>query len=120
MHVGGERVQVTQFGRTRGEPSRGHASLLESLSLADDSHLLDPQDAVTSLSFSPHTPTFLTGSADKTLKLWDYRTGTCLRTLLGNRDVVHAVAVSRDGRIAVSGSEDGTVRTFRLDEERRQ
>ncbi|BGP57761.1 hypothetical protein JCM8202_002413 [Rhodotorula sphaerocarpa] len=78
------------------------------------------EDAVTSLSFSPHTPTFLTGSADKTLKLWDYRTGTCLRTLLGNRDVVHAVAVSRDGRIAVSGSEDGTVRTFRLDEERRQ
>ncbi|PAK71777.1 hypothetical protein B8W95_13050, partial [Staphylococcus pasteuri] len=51
------------------------------------------QDAVTSLSFSPHTPTFLTGSADKTLKLWDYRTGTCLRTLLGNRDIVHAVAV---------------------------
>ncbi|GAA5863075.1 hypothetical protein JCM3774_001413 [Rhodotorula dairenensis] len=74
------------------------------------------EDAVTSLSFSPHTPTFLTGSADKTLKLWDYRTGTCLRTLLGNRDIVHAVAVSRDGRIAISGSEDGTVRTFRLDE----
>ncbi|GAA5866081.1 hypothetical protein JCM8547_000590 [Rhodosporidiobolus lusitaniae] len=73
------------------------------------------EDAVTSLSFSPHTPTFLTGSADKTLKLWDYRTGTCLKTLLGNRDVVHAVAVSRDGRVAVSGSEDGTVRTFRLD-----
>lgn len=74
-----------------------------------------PQDAVTSLSFSPHTPTFLTGSADKTLKLWDYRTGSCLRTLLGNRDVVHAVSVSRDGRVAVSGSEDGSVRTFRLD-----
>lgn len=79
-----------------------------------------PQDAVTSLSFSPHTPTFLTGSADKTLKLWDYRTGTCLRTLLGNRDIVHAVAVSRDGRIAISGSEDGTVRTFRLDEQAQQ
>ncbi|GAA5849036.1 hypothetical protein JCM9279_004702 [Rhodotorula babjevae] len=73
------------------------------------------EDAVTSLSFSPHTPTFLTGSADKTLKLWDYRTGTCLRTLLGPRDIVHAVSVSRDGRIAVSGSEDGSVLTFRLD-----
>ncbi|GAA6043090.1 hypothetical protein JCM8097_008419 [Rhodosporidiobolus ruineniae] len=73
------------------------------------------EDAVTSLSFSPHTPTFLTGSVDKTLKLWDYRTGSCLRTLLGNRDIVHTVAVSRDGRVAVSGSEDGTVRTFRLD-----
>jgi len=28
---------------------------------------------------------------------------------------VHAVSVSRDGRIAVSGSEDGSVLTFRLD-----
>ncbi|BGP19627.1 hypothetical protein JCM10213_000084 [Rhodosporidiobolus nylandii] len=77
------------------------------------------EDAVTSLSFSPHTPHFLTGSADKTLKLWDYRTGACLRTLLGNRDIVHAVAVSRDGRVAVSGAEDGRVRTFRLDEGQR-
>ncbi|GAA5826715.1 hypothetical protein JCM11251_002866 [Rhodosporidiobolus azoricus] len=77
------------------------------------------EDAVTSLSFSPHTPHFLTGSADKTLKLWDYRTGSCLRTILGNRDIIHAVAVSRDGRVAVSGTEDGSVRTFRLDQEAR-
>ncbi|GAA5973037.1 hypothetical protein JCM11641_000375 [Rhodosporidiobolus odoratus] len=73
------------------------------------------EDAVTSLSFSPHTPTFLTGSADKTLKLWDYRTGQCLKTLLGNRDIVHAVAVSRDGKVGVSGAEDGGVRRFSLD-----
>ncbi|GAA5939230.1 WD40 repeat domain-containing protein [Sporobolomyces koalae] len=76
------------------------------------------EDAVTSLSFSPHTPTFLTGSADKTLKLWDYRTGSCVKTLLGNRDIVHAVSLSADGKTVVSGSEDGTVRTFRPDEER--
>lgn len=73
---------------------------------------------MTSLSFSPHTPTFLTGSADKTLKLWDYRTGNCVKTLLGNRDIVHAVSLSVDGKVVISGSEDGTVRTFRPDEER--
>ncbi|GAA5866837.1 hypothetical protein JCM1840_004283 [Sporobolomyces johnsonii] len=56
------------------------------------------EDAVTSLAFSPNTPTFLTGSADKTLKLWDYRTGRCVETLLGNRDVVHAVSVARTAR----------------------
>ncbi|GAA6060165.1 hypothetical protein JCM10212_005166 [Sporobolomyces blumeae] len=76
------------------------------------------EDAVTSLAFSPHTPTFLTGSADKTLKLWDYRTGSCVKTLLGNRDIVHTVSLSKDGKVVVSGSEDGTVRTFRPDEER--
>ncbi|GAA6008102.1 hypothetical protein JCM11491_001885 [Sporobolomyces phaffii] len=76
------------------------------------------EDAVTSLSFSPDTPRFLTGSADKTLKLWDYRTGTCVKTLLGNRDIVHAVSLSKDGKVLVSGSEDGSVRTFRPDEER--
>ncbi|GAA5977847.1 hypothetical protein JCM5350_006195 [Sporobolomyces pararoseus] len=76
------------------------------------------EDAVTSLSFSPHTPTFLTGSADKTLKLWDYRTGSCVKTLLGNRDIVHAVSLSKDGKVVISGSEDGSVRTFKPDEER--
>ncbi|GAA5923607.1 hypothetical protein JCM1841_001298 [Sporobolomyces salmonicolor] len=76
------------------------------------------EDAVTSLAFSPNTPTFLTGSADKTLKLWDYRTGQCVKTLLGNRDIVHAVSVSGDGKVVVSGSEDGAVRTFRPDEEK--
>lgn len=41
-----------------------------------------------------------------------------MKTLLGNRDIVHTVSLSKDGKVVVSGSEDGSVRTFRPDEEK--
>lgn len=76
------------------------------------------QDAVTSLAFSPGTTTFVTGSADKTVKVWDYRRGTVVKTLLGHRDVIHSCAVSKDGSLIVSGSEDGVAKTFRPKEDK--
>jgi serine/threonine protein kinase len=50
----------------------------------------------------------LSGSTDKTLKLWDLETGQCLRTLTGHKAGVNAVALSGDGRRALSG---GTSKT---------
>jgi WD40 repeat protein len=41
--------------------------------------------------------------------------GPLLRTLTGHDDLVHSVAVSADGRRAVSGSDDHTVRVWDLD-----
>lgn len=76
------------------------------------------EDAVTSLAFSPGTTTFVTGSADKTLKVWDYRRGSCLKTLLGHRDVIHSCAVSKDGTLVVSGAEDGVAKVFRPNEDK--
>jgi ribosome assembly protein SQT1 len=87
-------------------------------SQADHPLPLASQDAVTSLAFSPGTTTFVTGSADKTLKIWDYRRGSCEKTLLGHRDVIHSCAVSKDGSLLISGGEDGVVKVFRPREER--
>ncbi|KAL8292441.1 hypothetical protein RQP46_001053 [Phenoliferia psychrophenolica] len=64
------------------------------------------EDAVTFLAFAPGTTSFITSSADKTLKVWDYRRGSCEQTLLGHRDVIHCCAVSRDGKLIVSGGDD--------------
>ncbi|GAA5910029.1 hypothetical protein JCM6882_008432 [Rhodosporidiobolus microsporus] len=134
-HEEGASVEAVAFNEipvASGQAAGGSASVQVIVSVGTDGRVCtweasgfklrstgSHEDAVTSLSFSPHTPHFVTASADRTLKLWDYRTGSCLRTLLGNRDIVHAVAVSRDGRVAVSGAEDGGVRTFRLDQEPR-
>lgn len=71
-----------------------------------------PQDAVTSLAFAPGTTNFVTGSADRTLKVWDYRTGGCIETLLGHIDVIHSCAVSKDGKMVVSGGDDGRAKVF--------
>lgn len=54
----------------------------------------------------------ISGSADKTVKVWDVETGRCLTTLKGHTDKVWGVAITADGRRAVSGSVDKTVRIW--------
>ena len=56
--------------------------------------------------------TAVSGSDDKTLKVWDVATGKELRTLEGHGGWVNAVALSGDGRTAVSGSSDKTLKVW--------
>jgi WD40 repeat protein len=54
----------------------------------------------------------LSGSGDKTLKLWDTDTGQCLQTFEGHTGSVESVALSRDGTRALSGSWDQTLKLW--------
>jgi GTPase SAR1 family protein len=56
----------------------------------------------------------VSGSHDKTVRVWDLESGKCVSTLEGHSDIVIGVAVTPDGRLAVSGSEDKTVRIWNL------
>ena len=56
----------------------------------------------------------LSGSADRTVKVWDLTSGQELRTLAGHAREVSSVAVSADGRLALSGSYDRTVKVWDL------
>ncbi|HYT92421.1 MAG TPA: WD40 repeat domain-containing protein, partial [Gemmataceae bacterium] len=56
--------------------------------------------------------TVLTGSFDKTVRLWDVTTGQEVRRFDGHTDAVLSVALSADGRRALSGSLDKTVRLW--------
>jgi WD40 repeat protein len=49
---------------------------------------------------------------DKTLKVWDVETGRELRTFAGHTHGVRGVALSVDGRRAVSGSDDHSVKVW--------
>jgi WD40 repeat protein len=51
----------------------------------------------------------VTGSYDKTLRIWDLETGVVLKKMEGHSDEVWALAVSRDGQIIASGDEDGKI-----------
>jgi WD40 repeat protein len=55
-----------------------------------------------------------TGSADRTIKLWNYRTGKCLRTLPGHTSWIWSVAFSPDGQYLASTSYDQTVKVWDL------
>ncbi|KAH8048083.1 hypothetical protein JL722_12676 [Aureococcus anophagefferens] len=54
----------------------------------------------------------VSGSADKTVKVWDAATGECVATLAGHSKEVLGVAVFPDGRRVVSGSGDKTVKVW--------
>jgi WD40 repeat protein len=49
----------------------------------------------------------LTGSADKTARLWECRTGQLRATLQGHTDTVKSVAFSPDGRLALTSDSRG-------------
>ena len=57
----------------------------------------------------------VSGSDDKTMKVWELETGRELHTLEGHTDKVQAVAVSADGRHVVSGSDDKTMKVWELE-----
>ena len=69
-------------------------------------------DAVISVTFSPDGTRIMSGSNDKTLRLWDAVSGAHLNTLNGHSDAVISVAFSPDGTRIVSGSYDKTLRLW--------
>src|SRR5262249_34581175 len=68
--------------------------------------------AVYAVAFSPDGKMVVSGSGDRTLRVWDVVSGQSLRTLQGHTSDVNAVAFSPDGKMVVSGSYDGTLRVW--------
>ncbi|KAF3889982.1 MULTISPECIES: WD40 repeat domain-containing protein [Nostocales] len=61
-------------------------------------------DKITSVAISSDGLTAVSGSADKTIKVWNLSTGKVIRTLTGNIGEVSSVAVSADGNFLAVGS----------------
>lgn len=68
---------------------------------------------VWSLSFSPDGKILASGSADKTIRLWNWETGESIE-LKGHEARIRSIAVSADGKIIVSGSDDNTLRIWNI------
>ena len=69
-------------------------------------------DYVNSVSFSLDETFLVSGSDDKTVKLWDVQTGGVIRTLQGHTDWVRSISVSPDQNVVASGSRDKTIRLW--------
>ncbi|WP_152983550.1 nSTAND1 domain-containing NTPase [Lyngbya aestuarii] len=70
-------------------------------------------DSLMSVSFSPNSQFIVTGSKDKTVKLWTSE-GRLLQTFVGHQGWVNSVSFSPDGRMIASASDDGTVKLWNL------
>jgi WD40 repeat protein len=75
---------------------RGHESCVYSLVLLNNGHLAS-------------------GSADKTIKIWDILCGTVKRTLNGHTDIVYKLVLLANGDL-VSGSHDNTIKIWNIEE----
>jgi WD40 repeat protein len=51
----------------------------------------------------------VTGSEDKTIRVWERDSGTQLQELKGHNASVWSVAISLDQKLIVSGSDDKTI-----------
>jgi len=67
---------------------------------------------VASVAFSPDGKYIVSGSKDKTIKIWEVSTGKLVRTLTGHKKYVNSVIVSFDGKYIISGSNDETVKVW--------
>jgi hypothetical protein len=67
---------------------------------------------VVALSLSKDGKKVVSGSEDKTVRLWNCDTGECKQIFKGHTDEVHAVVLSEDEKTIISASYDQTIRTW--------
>ncbi|NTU41812.1 MAG: NACHT domain-containing protein [Nitrospirales bacterium] len=94
---------LTAFGI--GLPNTSLFSLLPSVQLGHSS-------SVTSVAFSPDGKILVTGSWDKTARLWDVASGREIKTIQAHSGSVTSVTFSPDGKTLVTGSWDKTARLW--------
>lgn len=71
-------------------------------------------DFIFSAAFTSNGEILATGSADKTIKIWDIPRWVSTRTLKGHLDTIWSIAIGSNDQILVSGSADKTIRIWRL------
>ncbi len=71
------------------------------------------ESSVLSVAFSPDGQTIVSGSDDRTIRLWDVAGNPIGQPFQGHEASVLSVAFSPDGQTIVSGSADRTIRLWR-------
>jgi len=74
--------------------------------------LVQMDDIIESICYSPGGKLIASCSDDETIKLWEISSGENIKTLEGHTDCVIAVSFSPDGKTLASGSDDGIIKLW--------
>ncbi|MGK7918660.1 MAG: protein kinase [Trichodesmium sp.] len=69
---------------------------------------------VNTLAIDPQGLILVSGSDDKTIRLWNIKTGQLLHKFLGHTAEVYGIAISSDSRRIISGGDDRTILVWNL------
>ena len=110
-------VAIETMGQNRLLPlpvnQQVESSLLDAIQeIRELQQLIGHQDIVNTVAFSPDGSQILTGSSDRTLRLWNSQGEPIGQPLQGHTDAVTTAAFSPDGQLIASGSQDKTIRLW--------
>ena len=92
-----------------GSSGSGDIITLDAITGICTSVLSGHSDSITSLDFSSDGMLLVSGSYDKTVKLWEIQTGGVIKTFHGHTYSVDSVSISPGDTMIASGSSDSTI-----------
>jgi WD40 repeat protein len=96
----------------KNDPQESHPTITPVRVLEGHTSWIDP------VAITPDGKRIVSGSEDRTIRIWDIDSGKCLTTLKGHTSVVRAIAVTSNGKRIVSGSFDKTIRIWDIDSDK--
>ncbi|KAF8149923.1 ribosome biogenesis protein Sqt1 [Crassisporium funariophilum] len=128
-HTEGESIEAIVFVDISGSGTAGPGvvvtgatdgkALIWDLSTMRLRASLEHEDAITTLLAHPAPKPYLliSASADKTLRTWDARNGTLLRTHTGHRGPVLGASLGLGGSVVLSAGDDGLCMVYTTEAE---
>ena len=92
----------------------GNIIILDGITGTQSAVLSGHTSWVISVVFSSDGTLLVSGSRDKTVKLWDVQTGGVVNTFHGHTTLVYSVSLSADCTMIASGSWDKTIRLWNI------